>query len=208
MEELRSTEALDREIREDARKKADRVLRAAEQSAAEAEAKWKTKLQADLAELEAKHAARVAAMAAETKARLPLDKRRLRSERFERLLRAAMEKVLRALPRDRVLDLLARELGLRAEELPGGNSRGSLSVRFSGLGEAEASAVISRVFGEGSWKIAGGLPAAGADPLPALSVSGGKTTVRASLAESGEDLLREKRAELASALLGMEALDD
>lgn len=205
MEELRSTEALDREIREDARKKADRILRQAEQSAADAEALWRRKLEEDGAALERKHAERTAAMMAETKARLPLDRRRLRAERSERLLRAAMDKTLRALPRDRQLGVLERELAARSAAFPPGEA----SVRYSFLNGAELSALLGRVFGPGFAPASSEeerLPAAGG--LPGLSIAVGRTVVRVSVAAAGEELLREKRAELASALLGMEALDD
>lgn len=210
MEELRSTEALDREILEDARKKADRALRAADQAAAEAEAAWKRKLVEDIEVLERRHAERVAAKVAEIKARLPLEKRRLRAERAERLLRASMEAALRALPRGTALAFLERELSLRAGELDPDRA----TVRRSGLSEPEAAAVLSRAAPGASWR----LPAESAgtevpEPeaaatLPALTAEDGKTLVRVSLAEAGELLLLDKRAELAAALLGQEALDD
>lgn len=202
MEELRSTEALDREILEDARRKADRVLRGAEQAAAEAEAGWAKKLAEDLAALERKHAERVAAKRAETNARLPLDKRRLRAERAERLLRGAMDRTLRALPRDRLLAVLERGLAERAGELPPAD----LTVRRAGLTEGEASALLGRFLPRSTWTFDADAPADGS--LPRLAISGGKTTVRVDAAEIGQELLREKRAELAQALLGTEALDD
>src|SRR5512138_1058007 len=98
MEELKSTEALDREILEDAQKKAARLLRNAEQAADASEREWARKAESDIAELERKHSERVAERRKETLARLPLDKRRERAERAERLIDAAMADYLKALP--------------------------------------------------------------------------------------------------------------
>lgn len=204
MEELRSTEALDREILEDARKKADRALRDADKAARAAEAEWEAKLEADLAALEARHAERVAARKAETDARLPLDRRRLRAERADRLLRTAMERVLGSFPRGRLLDLLVRELKERAPELP----EGALKVFPAGLDAEEAKSVLARAFSPAERPVDLSRAQGGQGALPALSVEGARTTVRVGAAASGEELLREKRAELAAALLGPEALDD
>jgi hypothetical protein len=44
--------------------------------------------------------------------------------------------------------------------------------------------------------------------LPRLIVEGGRTVVRVDLAEAGDALLRDRRAELAQALLGTEVLGD
>ena len=51
MEELQSTEALDREILEDARKKAFKILKSADESAASAKAAWDRKLERTLKEV-------------------------------------------------------------------------------------------------------------------------------------------------------------
>lgn len=204
MEELRSTEALDREILEDARRKADRLLRGAEQSARDSEASWEKKLADDLAALERKHSERIASRRNETNARLPLDQRRLRAERAERLLRGAMERNLRALPRERILAVLERDLAARTAELPSDG----LVVRRSGLSESEASSLMSGALPLALWSFAADAPPDDPGVLPRLSIEGGKTTVRVGIAEAGEELLGEKRAELAQALLGSEVLDD
>ena len=204
MEELRSTDGLDREILEDARRKADRVLRGAEQAAVESESAWEKKLAEDLAALERKHAERVASLRAQTNARLPLDKRRLRADRAERLLRDSLGRTLRSLPRERILSVLERGLAERAGELPSSG----LVVSKAGLTENEVSALIGRVLPRSAWVFDSGASAESGDVLPRLIISGGRTTVRLDVAETGEELLREKRAELAQALLGAEVLDD
>ncbi|MFA6505963.1 MAG: ATPase [Treponemataceae bacterium] len=204
MEELRSTEALDREILEDARKKADRALRNADQTAKALEIEWGKKIEADLSALQTKHAQRMVAKRDEINARQPLDKRRLRAERAERLLRLSMEKTLRALPRERVLALLERDLIPRAREL----GSATLVVHSNGLSEAETKTLLSHVLPGSSLSFAARVVSEDTDPLPSLVIEGDRITVRVGLAEAGEDILREKRAELATALLGLEALDD
>lgn len=202
MEELRSTDALDREILEDARRKAEKALRAADDAAREAEASWDKKLAADLSALEAKHAERIRRQRAEVFARLPLDQRRSRVERAERLLSAAMESCLRALPRERLLALVEREVSRRAAEL----APGPAAVRTRGLKEREAAAILSRTLGALPWTLAD--CAETPDELPSLSAEAGAVTVRCGVADVGAYLLDDKRGELASALLGPEATND
>lgn len=204
MEKLRSTEALDREILEDARKKADRALKNADQAAKAVEIEWEQKWEADAASFQLKHERRVAAKREEINARLPLDKRRIRAERAERLLRSAMDKTLRSLPRDRVLALLERDFSKRAAEL----GSAALTVHARGLSDAELSALLSHALPGSAWTLSdrSAIPMEGS--LPAVVAEGGGTTVRVGLAEAGEEFLREKRAEAAAALLGSEAFDD
>ncbi|GAB1481706.1 hypothetical protein MASR2M78_05210 [Treponema sp.] len=85
MEELRSTEALDREILEDARKKADRILKNSETAKKLVIETWHKKKKDDIAALEKKSNKRIAAQRSEILARLPLDKRRSRAERYDSL---------------------------------------------------------------------------------------------------------------------------
>lgn len=202
MEELRSTDALDREILEDARRKADKTLRAADEAAKQAEASWDRKLAEDLEALDAKHAERVRRLRDETFARLPLDQRRARVERAERLLAAAMERCLRALPRERLLALVEREVSRRAAEL----APGPAIVRSRGLKEHEAAAILSRTLGSVPWSVAECAEAP--DGLPSLSAESGAVTVRCGVADIGAALLDDRRGELAAALLGPEATND
>ncbi len=208
MEELKSTEALDREILEDARKKAERLLRNADQAAEAASLAWEKKTESDIAELERKHAARVAEKRKETLARLPLDKRRERARRAELLLRSAMSSYLASLPRPRLLSLVRRDLAARIGEL----GTEGLVVTAAAFADGEAEGLLAEVLGARSWSLTE-VPRArpsdglGAD-LPSLVVEDGDVRVRVSVAAAAEELLREKRAELATALLGEEAAND
>lgn len=206
MEELRSTDALDREILEDARKKAARALKDAEKNAREAEEKWASKLRADLEELERKHAQRIEAKQRELFARLPLDQRRLRAGRTLGLLRAEMDSVLGGIDRARLVGLLTRDLAERAAALP----PEGLRISAAGLTRAEAETIVAAAFPGVKPRPELVIAAADHDPTPSPSLvaEGAGVIVRVGIAAIGEALLREKRAELASALLGPEACDD
>jgi len=202
MEELRSTEVLDREILEDARKKAARFLKNADQLGKAAEAEWAKKLETDLAALDRKHRERIDNLVRETNARYPLDTRRMRAERAERKLREAMDTFIRSLPRTRLMDLLERELRQREAAL----SPLSLIAEAGGLDMKEAEDLLASIRPIGAWTLN---LQADCDPAkPWLVIRDDVVTVRIGTSEIGETLLREKRAELATALLGPEALND
>jgi len=202
MEELRSTEVLDREILEDARKKAARFLKNADQLGKAADAEWEKKLESDLLALSRKNRERIENLVHETNARFPLDTRRMRAERAERKLREAMEGFIRSLPYSHLIDLLGRELRLREAAL----SPDSLIAEAGGLETDEAAALLATIRPAGAWTL--GIQANCERAKPWLVIHDDTVTVRIGIDEIGETLLREKRAELATALLGPEALND
>lgn len=208
MEELKSTEALDREILEDARKKAERLLRNADQTAETSALAWAKKAEDDIAELERRHAERVADSRKETLARLPLDKRRERAQRAERLLSRAMSDYLASLPREKLLSLVEKELSARVGEL----APAALVVTALGFAPGEAEKLLAGVLGGRSWSFCSAestpLPVSSAFRLPSLVVEGGSVRVSVSVETAAEEQLRENRAELAVALLGEEASND
>lgn len=216
MEELQSTEVLDREILEDARKKARRILKTAEETLETQDAAWEEKLARSAAELREKYEGRIAAAREEILARLPLDKRRARSERIESLLQSAVGEYLGSLERERVLSLL--EAGLRRgfEEYAryGEAPDPAPQLRYRGLERHEAEALLKRVLPSGTepagirWDIREADAAAGLwGKFPALQVITRAVRINASIEGAAETLLEDKRAELVSALLGEGALD-
>lgn len=76
MEELRSTEILDREIQEDARKKAARIIADAEKQAADIRSAVKERIQKAREERQSVYAAKEAAFKADAQAAVPLKKER------------------------------------------------------------------------------------------------------------------------------------
>jgi integrase len=223
MEELHNTEVLDREILEDARKKAYRILKTAEDTLKEQAGVWEDKTRRELETLRRQYAERLERSREEILARLPLDKRRLRSETTESLLRGAMKQFLEGLPRERLLAVLTEELRSRLEacaEFDRKTQRPELLYRGLDAGEAkEILATLGVTPGSGG-PPQGGEEGSGQDrppqdlffiqrsALPGILIKTPQVRISASVDAAAEALLEDKRAELAAALLGEGALDD
>lgn len=206
MEEIRSTEALDREILEDARKKADRILKTAEQRLDSDKGAWKKKTESDIAELERLYVQRTEKHRQEVMARLPLDKRRARAERSERILNGVMEEYLASLALDKQLGLLKAELRDRSSYLP----PGPVTVAFRALDEGTVTLFMNEALPHSPWTIDENLltDEQKVEKLPLLVVNGGAIRITASLSALAQDLLLQYRAELATVLLGEGAIND
>jgi vacuolar-type H+-ATPase subunit E/Vma4 len=206
MEELQSTEVLDKEILEDARKKAQRILKTADETISAAEASWEKKIKKALTEIRKKYAGRKEKTQEEIMAHLPLDKRRVRSQKVEGLLRSAMDGYLGSLSREKLLSLLEGELSKRAGELLSPSFRAA----YRALSDAELETMLKKVFPQAQWTTVPeysfhNLPGV----LPAIVVDAPDVRITASVDTLTESLLRDKRAELVAALLGQgEALND
>ncbi|MDR2049770.1 MAG: ATPase [Treponema sp.] len=221
MEELQSTEALDREILEDARKKAFKILKTAGETEALSKAAWDKKLEKKLAEAGDSYRLKEERERREIMARLPLDERRIRSGKIEGFLAGAMNDFLRSLDRGKILSVLERELSVRLASCETGASckaedsckaeasckaEDSCVLRYRGLEPDEIDALIKtflRDFPDPGlvskkedplYAVAGSLPAVALD-FPALRIN-------SSVDAAAAALLLDKRAELAAALLG------
>jgi hypothetical protein len=203
MEELRTTEVLDKEILEDARKKAHRILSTAEESIRSMDERWNRKTDRALKDAEKKFAARIEHNREEVMARLPLDKRRVRSEKVESLLMAQAASYFAGLSRDRLLSMLETELADRAGELEAGGGP-EYRVRFRFLSAAELETIlVRRVPGyDGSWTLKEDPLFSLPGTLPALVIDIPPVRVIASVDRVMETLLQDKRGELVNALLG------
>jgi hypothetical protein len=211
MEELRSTDILDREILEDARKKAYRILKTADDTVKSAGDVWKKKTDDAIADIGRRYIRREEQSRTEIMARFPLDKRRTRSEKVESFLQAAMKGYLTDLSRERILDLLEGELAKRLREYPelADPQKGEIPVTYRGLTGEDALELLRRVFPQGAWtvnqaepgfRLPGTFPALVAD-VPAVRII-------ASIDRMAQELLEDRRAELVTALLGEGALGD
>jgi V/A-type H+/Na+-transporting ATPase subunit E len=202
MEIVRSTEALEREVLEDARKRADKILKTVEQNLARSKEDREAETAKRISRMEALVQEELHKHRTELASRLPLEKRRLRLQRSSQVLDQAMQRFLGSLKREEILELLYIEAASRISELP---SRGDLEFVSGGLSEVECAALAARLFPE--------RPCATriesiVDSPPHLIIYGQKVSVQVSLAELGERLLDEQRQELAAALLGQEVLND
>jgi vacuolar-type H+-ATPase subunit E/Vma4 len=198
MEELQSTEILEREMLEDARKKAARILKAADETVKTKSAEWEKKTTEDLAELERKFAEQGRLAADEIMAVLPMDKRRAQSEKFEGLLNSAVETWYAGLSRNRVLGLLKNELAKRLAVC--GGFTGSCRAVIHKLTGAEAKSILKELSITCQIEEAQSSAA-----YPEFILENNDLRIYASVGKTVDFFLREKRAELIEALLGKAA---
>ena len=223
MEELRSTEVLDREILEDARKKAFRILKTADETVEAQERSWEKKIVKAVDSIREAYAEKIRKTREEILARLPLDKRRLRTETSEAYLVKAMDDFLRALPREKLSSVLERELrscleacAANGEKIAAGGTKPELL--FSGLGLSEARGTLERVLAAVNKKLDNPFPGRiddwvmKEDPrhheFPSVVINSPFLKITASVESSVKELLKVRRAELAAALLGEGVLND
>jgi vacuolar-type H+-ATPase subunit E/Vma4 len=197
MEELQSTDILDREILEDARKKALRILKTADDTARAKTAEWEKKTAAALDELVKKHAEHCRLAEADIMARLPTDKRRAKAEKIENLLRSAVEAWYAGLNRAEVLKMLKSELVKRTAQVEEFVAAGQRLVRTSGLDRSEAEAILQAVSGN---CVIEEVPSV--HGFPEIVLETGNVRVTSSIQKTVDYLLQERRAELIEALLG------
>jgi vacuolar-type H+-ATPase subunit E/Vma4 len=203
MEELQSTDILDREILEDARKKALRILKTADDTARAQTAEWERKTATSLDELGKKHAEQCRLAEADIMARLPTDKRRAKAEKIENLLRSAVETWYSGLSRAEVLGMLKSELEKRTAQVEEFSATGqrqvcaSVLARISGLDRSEAEAILQSVSGN---CVIEELPSV--HGFPEIVLETGNVRVTSSIQKTVDYLLQERRAELIEALLG------
>jgi hypothetical protein len=220
MEELRSTEVLDREILEDARKKAFKILKTADDTVNAQTRRWERKTRRAIEEIRGNYARRLEKAKEEILARLPLDKRRLRSGTAENFLLNGMETFLRNLSRRQLLSVLERELASRLAACVDrdGTAAGNPPVLlYSGMSESEAKGVLAAAAaGSGTKDALPGVSewrfqkneSAGASEFPSAVLNMPPVRIAASVAAAAAELLAERRAELAAALLGEGVLND
>jgi hypothetical protein len=190
MEELQSTEVLDREILEDARRKAFRVLKTADDTVKTNALSWEKKTKKAIDDLTRRFEERRGKSSEEIMARLPLDKRRAESEKIERLIGNALDAWYRAQSRERILGLLETELRRRLEDCPEilrpeKTAKGrNIKVLFHKLSGEEGETLLAKVLPPESWEPAAySLSAGGA---AGASSTGAGAAIRASGALSGE----------------------
>jgi hypothetical protein len=138
MEELQSTEVLDREILEDARRKAFRVLKAADDTVKTGALAWEKKTSQAVDDLKRRFEERCGKASEEIMARLPLDKSRAESEKIEGLLRTALDTWYAAQSREKIVGLLELELRRRLGDCPEFENGGPAPAAGPAAGNAPA----------------------------------------------------------------------
>jgi len=214
MEELRTTEVLGNEILEDARKKALKILKTADDTLASQNRDWDRKIKRSLDSIRRTFAERTKKTNEEIQARLPLDKRRLRSETTESFLVKAMDDFLRTLSREQLLLVLEQELSPRLKICAVDIARHRSIVRYSGLSLDEAKTVLEKVSSaleetdflhSPDWEYR---PDSVVREFPLIFIESRTFRMIASVKSASKNLLKTRRAELAAALLGEGVLND
>ena len=201
MEELHTTEALDKEILEDARKKAFKILKSADDSIISSKASWDKKLERAQDKAHLRYVEKEEHFRREIMNRLPMDKRRIRSETIDRFLNNAMKDFLGSLDRPSVLRILKNELGKRSAEILSNSDREAL-LRYRMLSKEECRTLVESSFSGISFTYSEAPLQIPSGSFPALVIDFPYLRITVSVDRAAEALLLDKRAELATALLG------
>ncbi|MDI9428254.1 MAG: hypothetical protein QM400_09825 [Spirochaetota bacterium] len=199
MEEIKGTEALEREILEDARKRAERIIRKAEESARLLGVQTEKKIEEATTALVGEYQAKKRIAELEMLSRLPLEKARLDISYRDEMLRKALKGALESM-NPRLFGLwCVKRLACQAELVR--NSRARVLVH--GL-DSETMRDIEALFGQGSDISIEEVPTMKARGLVVEPMD---TSYRISITEKEllEWLLDEKRGKLAAALFGSSA---
>jgi hypothetical protein len=223
MEELRSTEVLEREILEDARKKAAKVLKTADDAIAQQRRDWEKKLGDDLESIRKSYMTRMKKTVEDIFARQPLDKRRLRLKTHEGFLSGAIDSFLSGLDRTRLISVLERELLERLQAVSddsgaksgvANNASKDAVVRYSGLSLDETRSILKKSQAAFDWQFqedisSNDLSLDGSSArFPRIVIDTGAFRITASIESAAAALLKDNREELAAALLGREVIND
>jgi vacuolar-type H+-ATPase subunit E/Vma4 len=204
MEELNSTEILDREILEDARKKAMRILKTADDTVRAKTSEWEKKTQKTVAELERKYSGQREEAAKNIMARLPIDKLRSRAEKIESILQSAVGTWYEGLNRQRVLELLTGELAKRLSLCAEFADTKKKRVLYSALDRKEAEDAVKNASGLTSknWTDYSIEESFSGSRYPSITLETEDIRIIASIQSTVDLLLQEKRIELVEALVG------
>jgi vacuolar-type H+-ATPase subunit E/Vma4 len=200
VEVLNTGEELGRQILEDARKKASRMLESVDRECAAIRDEGRNAVAAEIARLRADGDRQIAAMRAEMQAALPLDFLRTRLGFIQDTVTAAVRSFLEGLS---VADL-AGILEGRIRRTAGALAGRTVTVRYGSMSAELARQTVERA--------APGIAIAALQPLAGgrgieIESDDGRVRFRCTAAELEAELLEERREELAVAVLGRAALE-
>lgn len=142
MEELRSTEILDKEIREDARKKAERILKNAETEAAGIKNGVTRRIKEVKAERERFYSEKLKAYKDNCSAAVPLEKQRKEILFFDSEIQRALDMYFGEMGKEKKRGIIAGFL--KKFELVVGSKK--IIVKYSGFSKSETEALIKEYF--------------------------------------------------------------
>jgi hypothetical protein len=204
MEELQSTEILDREGLEDARKKAHRILKTADETVKAKAEEWEKKAELDLDELKREYLLKGEIATREIITRLPMEKRRLKVQVIDKLLGQAVEFWYNGLERGRVLAILKKELQKRLEE-SGEFSKSDSRALYHKLSRTEAEDILRELLPGHIFSFEEHNAGAA---FPELIIENNAIRITASISKAVDFFLQKNRMELTEALLGTAFLTD
>jgi vacuolar-type H+-ATPase subunit E/Vma4 len=202
MEVLKSGDALEKQVLEDARAKAQRVLTEAGRECASVREEWQRKTDADIRTLEAEREKRVEAVRSELAASLPLDFMRARLSYIQETLDAALKDFFAGLSAKD----LAAIIGNRLQRLPSVFRDKDVVVFASGITGKEARQIVEgSILGvrvQDVKEMEQGPFGENRDVGIIVETADGRVRFRGTMRELSAQLLEQNREELAEALLG------
>ena len=178
MEELQSTEVLDREILEDARKKAARIIKSCEDTILAQDADWKKKLDDAICEIDVQFENNKKNETNVIMARLPVDKQREKLNLLENILNNAVYEWYKNLSKEKIHAILSRELKKRTD-----SCKNYIDVSDKAILDEK-------------------------EKYPSLTLENKNVRIIVSMEKIIDELLGEKRYELIEALAGNEFLGE
>ncbi|MBO8449971.1 MAG: hypothetical protein IAA96_02580 [Spirochaetes bacterium] len=142
MEELRSTEILDKEIREDARRKAEKILKEAEIDCREIGQKTEARFAEDEQQQKAEYGRRLEEYRYDRRAAVPLEKERRLIAFIDHAVQEALDSWFARAGTEKKLAALRALAERYAPLVPAGN----LAAGYRGIPEKDVTALISDVF--------------------------------------------------------------
>ncbi|MCL2443047.1 MAG: hypothetical protein FWD13_06205 [Treponema sp.] len=206
MEELQSTEILDREILEDARKKASRILKTCEDTIYTQNAKWDKKTKNSIIELNKKYDKQKENEAEKIMSRLPIDKLRAKIEKIESLLHTAIKDWYNNLNRSQIIGILSRDLSNKLTSCKNFSLNEQTSIETQNLTPNETQTIIESLNNHSTLNTTHSTLVT--TPYPSIILESGNIRFTSSIESILDHLLQEKRAELAEALLGRDIMEN
>jgi vacuolar-type H+-ATPase subunit E/Vma4 len=201
MQTVKSSEALEAQILEDARAKARRITEAAKKECAEIRAAAERRDQEEVRRMESGRESRLAALRSDLEASIPLELKRLRLDFYQDRVQAALKELFESLePRER-----GRIIGGMVAKASFAFTNQNVVVRCSLLPPEEARRIVTANVAGAQVREAESLPpdeAAEAGPGLFVETADGSRRFRATLGELTALLLEEHREELVKALFG------
>jgi vacuolar-type H+-ATPase subunit E/Vma4 len=202
MEVLKTSDALESQILEDARGKARRILEAADRECVRIRSEWDGKDHQEAARLEANRDAKIAGVRQELASSLPLDFMRTRLAFIQEAITKALKELFDSLPPADLDRVLGRVLSRAAFAF-----KGAPMVVFTAGMTPDAARRLVQASMEGA-SVAEVKPLTGedaADKGVVLQSADGSRRFRGTLRELTSLLFEEYREELMTALLGKDA---